>query len=323
MTVRLVCLGDVMLARGVSHILVDAEPASLWGDLHPLLAEGDIRLANLECCISERGRPFEPPRVFSFRAIPKAMDVLKAAGIDVVTLANNHSLDWGEEALLDTLDRLDSAGIGWVGAGRTLEEASRPCMVAAGGSKIGVVAFADHYPEYAADSGKAGTFVVEIGPNGVTEVQHAVRAARNRGADLVVVTAHWGPNMRTHPPEQFRRFARSILDAGADLWFGHSAHVFQGVEFYRDRPIIYDGGDFLDDYAVDRHLRNDRSLLWRIGWNEGPPLVEAFPVELSFARTSRASPQAFEWIAERLAGLSEQMGSTLDRLEDRLVLRPS
>jgi poly-gamma-glutamate synthesis protein (capsule biosynthesis protein) len=319
----LACLGDVMLARGVSEVLEHHDADEVWGDTLAILRRADLRLANLECCISERGCRFDPPRTFHFRAIPKAFDSLRAAHINVVTLANNHVLDYGEEALLDTLGGLDWAGIKRVGAGHDLTEAEAPVVLdARGGMKLGVVGFTDNFPEYGATSSRPGTFHVDVVPSGVERVARSVARARELGADLVVVTAHWGPNMRERPPDNFRDFARATIERGADMWFGHSAHIFQGVEFHKGKPIVYDAGDFVDDYAVDGRLRNDRSLLWMASFEDGAVTLSAYPVQLSFARTDRAHGDSFEWIAARAERLCAELGTVVRQEEDRLVFRP-
>lgn len=320
---RLACLGDVMLARGVAGVLEKSDRASLWGDCLPALSTADVRLANLECCISDRGRPFEPPRVFSFRAPPLAVEVLQTASIDVVTLANNHSLDYGDEALLDTIERLDAAGIAHVGAGADLARASQPVVIRSGETKIGFVGFTDNYPEYAAGPRRPGTFHVDPDDHDPGPVVRAVRQAREMGADLVVVTAHCGPNMIERPRASLAELARRVIEEGVDLWFGHSAHVFHGVAFQKGRPIIFDGGDFVDDYAVDRRLRNDRSLLWMAAWSNREVVLEAFPVQLDYAQTNLAHGESFDWIARRLSGLCREMGTAVDRLPDRLVVKPA
>lgn len=299
-----------MLARGVSERLARAEPASIWGDTMPIISSGDLRLVNLECCISEMGEPFQPPRVFYFRAIPKAVEVLASGGIEVVTLANNHSLDYGPEALMDTIARLDEAGILHVGAGEDAGAARRPVVVDAAGRRVGFVGFTDNYPEYAAGPSQPGTFHVKMEADHSGVVLEAVQEARNLGADKVVVTAHVGPNMVTRPPEPFRKFTRAVIDGGADVWFGHSAHVFQGVEFRLGKPIVYDGGDFVDDYAVDPHLRNDLSLIWVIGFEEEEETtVVGHPIRLSVAETNMAVGADLGWIEARLRELCAEMGS--------------
>jgi poly-gamma-glutamate capsule biosynthesis protein CapA/YwtB (metallophosphatase superfamily) len=125
------------------------------------------------------------------------------------------------------------------------------------------------------------------------------------------------------PRETFRRFARAVVDRGADLYYGHSAHVFQGVEIYRGKPILYDTGDFIDDYAVDPNLRNDRSFLFRVSVEGGDlERLELFPVALPYARVELAKGAEREAILDRMVGLSAEMGTSFERREDRLVFEP-
>ncbi|MDP8944288.1 MAG: CapA family protein, partial [Actinomycetota bacterium] len=139
-------LGDVMLGRGVAGALESTPPADVWSpELRELAAGCDVVVANLECCISERGRPTRriPGKPFFFRAPPQAVESLRAIGAGAVSLANNHALDYEEEALADTLDHLDAAGIPRVGAGRGAAEARRGIVVEVGGARLGVVAVSD------------------------------------------------------------------------------------------------------------------------------------------------------------------------------------
>jgi poly-gamma-glutamate capsule biosynthesis protein CapA/YwtB (metallophosphatase superfamily) len=140
----------------------------------------------------------------------------------------------------------------------------------------------------------------------------------------VVFSNHWGPNMVRRPPEAFRLFARAVVDRGADVYYGHSAHVFQGVEVYSGRPILYDTGDFIDDYAVDPDLRNDRSFLFRLSTEDGElRRLELFPVVLPYARVELAAGEEREVILGIMQDLSAEMGTTFERREDRLVLEPA
>ena len=126
--------------------------------------------------------------------------------------------------------------------------------------------------------------------------------------------------MVRRPSALFRRFARAIIDRGADIYYGHSAHVFQGVEIYRGKPILYDTGDFVDDYAVHPNLRNDWSFLFKVSL-EGSVLgrLELFPVTLPYARVKLAKGGEKEAIMERMEELSAEMGTAFVRREDRLV----
>jgi poly-gamma-glutamate synthesis protein (capsule biosynthesis protein) len=113
------------------------------------------------------------------------------------------------------------------------------------------------------------------------------------------------------------------VDRGADVYYGHSAHVFQGVEVYRGKPILYDTGDFIDDYAVDPDLRNDRSFLFCISMEDGDlRRLELFPVVLPYARVELAGGEEREAIFALMQDLSAEMDTTFERREDRLVLEP-
>ncbi|MDP8947066.1 MAG: CapA family protein [Actinomycetota bacterium] len=321
--ITLVLTGDVMLGRGVNESLPDARPEEPWGDVLPRLLSADLRIINLECAITEHKRPWSrTPKVFHFRADPLAIEVLRAAGVDACSLANNHTLDFEERGLLDTLEHLEGAGIRYAGAGRNLEEAARPALLKGG---VALVAFTDNEPPFAAGPDKPGTnyLPVSMEPGVLRRVEEAIEAAREAGANTVVFSNHWGPNMVERPREIFRRFARAVVDRGADVYYGHSAHVFQGVEIYRGKPILYDTGDFIDDYAVDPKLRNDRSFLFLVGV-EGGDLrrLELFPVALPYARVELARGNEREAILERMVELSAEIGTTFDRREDRLVFEP-
>jgi poly-gamma-glutamate capsule biosynthesis protein CapA/YwtB (metallophosphatase superfamily) len=129
----------------------------MWGDTLPLLKRADLRLINLECVIAGNGKPWErTPKVFFFRADLNAIDVLKIAGIDYVSLDNNHSLDFGEDAMLEMLGRLDKAGIAHAGAGRNLVEASKPAVLVTRGMQVGIVSFTDNEPAFAANETSPG-----------------------------------------------------------------------------------------------------------------------------------------------------------------------
>jgi poly-gamma-glutamate capsule biosynthesis protein CapA/YwtB (metallophosphatase superfamily) len=322
--VTLALTGDVMLGRGVNETLRAVRPAEPWGDVLPLLLSADLRLINLECAITVQRRPWSrTPKVFHFRADPLAVEVLKAARVNACSLANNHTLDFEEKGLLDTLEHLEAAGIRYAGAGRNLEEAARPVLLEGG---LAVVAFTDNEPPFAAGPGRPGTNYLPVStePEVLRRVEEAIGAARDAGARTVVFSNHWGPNMVRRPPEAFRLFARAVVDRGADVYYGHSAHVFQGVEVYSGRPILYDTGDFIDDYAVDPDLRNDRSFLFRLSTEDGElRRLELFPVVLPYARVELAAGEEREVILGIMQDLSAEMGTTFERREDRLVLEPA
>jgi len=305
---RLVLLGDVMLGRLVNQRLKSAPPAFPWGDTLPVLARADVRIANLECVLADGGIP-QPGKVFHFRSDLKNVATLTAAGINAVSLANNHVLDYGTQAFRKTLPALDSHGILHAGAGPDLEAARRPAIRRVGHTAVGFLAFTDNQPDWEAGPRRPGVFYVPADDGAederVRDLLALVRRTKAR-ADLLVVSAHWGGNWGADPPSGHRRLGKALVDAGADIVFGHSAHVFRGVEIHRGRPIIYSAGDFIDDYAVDEE-RNDQSFIF------GVETSRALPVRLRLHPTVIAEFQA------RLAGKSAHaIAARMQRLCARL-----
>ena len=249
-----------------------------------------------------------------------------AAKLDACNLANNHVLDFGPDAVDDTLRALDGAGIARTGAGRDLDEALEPAVTSAGGFAVAVVGFTDNTPEYAAGQDSPGTARIEMDTEN-DESRSAVREALSRARwadpDFLVASLHWGPNMVTEPPETFRRFARFLADEGVDLVHGHSAHVFQGIEVVDGVPVLYDAGDFVDDYAVDSDLRNDRSFLFEARLDAGdasPTALRLLPVEIEDCAVHRADPSEVSWWHDRMRERSARFGTRFERDGDELVL---
>ncbi len=320
---RLGLTGDVMLGRKVDERQRRRPVGAVWGDLRGRLRALDGLFVNLECCLSARGRPWRRTnRPFHFRADPDwAIPALEDAGVNCASLANNHVFDFEEPALLDTLRHLDEAGIAHAGAGRDEREAVEPAVVDVGGLRVALISLTDNTPEYAAGPDSPGTAHVEIDVEDGETVDRAFESAHERDPDLVVASLHWGPNMVTEPPEAFEEFARWLVGQGADLIHGHSAHVFQGIELYEGSPICYDCGDFVDDYAVDPELRNDRSFLFELEVAVDGTLEELrlVPIEIDDCAVHRASPRAAEWSRERMCELSAPFGTGFERDDDHLV----
>lgn len=319
--------GDVMLGRAVNEALSAMRPEEPWGDTLPLLLESDLRIVNLECALTAHRQPWSRSgKVFHFRAGPDAVRVLLSARIDACALANNHTLDFEEQGLLDTIRHLDEAGVGHAGAGRNSEEAGCAAMLDAGAGagrqRIALLSFTDNEPSFAARPQRPGTNYMEVALDAqkLGRIEASILAARQAGADIVIFSNHWGPNMVERPSVLFREFARKVIDLGADVYHGHSAHIFQGIEIYRGRPILYDTGDYIDDYAVDPWLRNDRSFLFRVVMEKGRlHRLDLFPVLLGFARVNRATGGERLEIVERMRSLSGEMGTELAWREDRLA----
>jgi poly-gamma-glutamate synthesis protein (capsule biosynthesis protein) len=308
--------GDTMLGRGVVEHLASKRPETLFAqEVVDAARDADLFVLNLECCISNRGAPWPiPGKPFFFRAPPAAVEALSHLGVDCVTLANNHALDFGPEALLDTVRYLSDAGIASVGAGPDVQSARAPAILTANGFRLGVLGIADHPKDFAAGPDRPGIAFADLRtevPGWLAELVHGTKA------DAVMVTPHWGPNMTSEPVPHVRAAARQIIGTGASLIAGHSAHVFQGVE----GPILYDLGDFLDDYAVDPMLRNDLGLMFFVTIDEqGPVRLEAIPLKLDFCYTKLAQGEDAAWVRKRFTEACAAFGTDVPEENGRLVV---
>ena len=325
----LALIGDVMLGRGVDAALKHMQPQEMWGDVLPQLLQADVRIANLECALTRHAQPWTRSwKMFHFRADPGAVRCLQVARIDACSLANNHTLDFEARGLHDTLDTLDAAGIQHAGAGGNADEAAAPALIEVHGAspcRVALLAFTDNQPDFAADEQQPGTHYLEVSLEADTlaRVADAISHARAQGADWVVFSNHWGANFVERPARDFRDFARRVIELGADVYYGHSAHLCQGIEIHHGKPILYDTGDFIDDYAVDPDLRNDHSCLFKLHFDKGRlRRIELIPVTLDVARVALARGEDFEAIAERMQRLCAELGTPLERQADRLVYEP-
>lgn len=360
---RLLLLGDVMTGRGIDQILPDpveptihepamelalgyvalAEAASgpiprpvpwsyVWGDLLAELARSapHLRIANLETAVTRSERWLE--KGINYRMSPGNLPVLRAIGLDAVTLANNHVLDWGPEGLLETLERLHATGIATAGAGRDLEQAWAPAALGVpGGGRLLLFAVAhgsSGVPEgWAAGPDRPGVArIPDLGAAVVADLAARIAAAR-RPADRVILSIHWGSNWGYAVSEAQRRFARALVErAGVDLVFGHSSHHPRPVEIRSGRAILYGAGDVLNDYEgiggyeafhPDLVLAHLPALDLRDG-----RLVayEAVPFRIRRLRLERATPEDAAWLAGILDRESRPFGTTVRLEADRLVI---
>jgi poly-gamma-glutamate synthesis protein (capsule biosynthesis protein) len=247
---------------------------------------------------------------------------LEAVGVALAGLANNHALDYEVEAMLDTLELLEEAGVAVAGAGRDAAEARRGAISTGVESRVGLVAVSDHPPEFAAGPQGPGIAYADL-RRGVPDWLGAELERLARDCDLVICFPHWGPNMTSEPAGWQRRAAAIMQEAGAHLVAGHSAHVFHGAGWGERGPLLFDLGDALDDYAVDSRLRNDLGVLalWRPG--ESVAELEFVGLALDYCHTRFADGEDAEWIARRLARACGSLGTSVERTgEQRFRIAP-
>jgi poly-gamma-glutamate synthesis protein (capsule biosynthesis protein) len=350
--IHLFLCGDVMTGRGVDQILphpsapeifesdvgdardyvllaeaqngrieTPVEFAYVWGDALELLRDHalDARIINLETSVTRDGWPSADKEVH-YRMHPDNVPCLKAARIDACALANNHVLDWGREALVETILALRSAGLKTAGAGPTLAEALQPARLPVGGAAVLVYAFGD------ASSGIPDTWAASATRSGVaflpaSEYELDALAARiahdKHAGDIVVASVHWGSNWGYDVEPQQRALARAFVDRGVDVVHGHSSHHPRPIEVYAGKLVLYGCGDFLNDYEGIRGYESFRShialaYLPRIDEATGRLLsLRMAPLRTRRMRLEHASAPDVEWLAEVLARVSRVYGTTI------------
>lgn len=235
--ITLKAVGDIAFTGGHGQSL--GTPSALLKYVAPTLKKSDITFGNLETSLSRRGTKWN--KAYTFRGPVTAGPALNKAGFDVMSLANNHTLDYGRGAFADTLRVVRRSGMLPVGAGMNKKEAWEPEIVKREGKRIAFLAFSEITPgEFAATSTRSGTAYTQS----ISAVTAAVRRAHKR-ADYVVVSMHWGVEKSYDPTYRQRKEAHAIIRAGADAVLGHHPHRIQGVEKYRGKLIAYSLANFV------------------------------------------------------------------------------
>jgi poly-gamma-glutamate synthesis protein (capsule biosynthesis protein) len=231
-------VGDVMVAEEPGAMI--ARGVDPFAGVAKYLRSGNLRIANLECVIATRGTAEIKP--FTFRADPLTIPAL-ARYFDGVSVANNHSGDFGKDAFAEQLNLLDAAQLPYFGGGRDLAAAHRPWIVERNGVRVAFLGYVEFKPRsFEASASRPG--VAWSGED--EQVLRDIHSAREEfQADLVIPVLHWGWEDEGTPSERQRVFARRMLDAGADMIVGGHPHVTQGAEIYKGKPIVYSLGNFL------------------------------------------------------------------------------
>ena len=357
--------GDLMTGRGIDQILPDpgdprlyesymkdarhyvtlaeqasgaipraVDPAYPWGEALAELGRvrPDARLGNLETAVTARGEPSREKGIH-YRMHPANAPCLAALGLDACSLANNHVLDWGQPALLDTLETLAKNGIRTAGAGRDRGEAEAPVIVEVPG-KGRVLLLAFGHPSSGIPRGWAATderpgvsLLPDLSSRTAERIGERVQALKRAG-DIVVASIHWGGNWGYPVPEDHRTFARGLIEAGVDVIHGHSSHHPMGIEVYQGKPVLYGCGDFLNDYEGIQGREQFRIELVLMYFAALDPAtgkllrLEMTPLRLRRFQLGRLSREDVRWLQSTLHRESEKLGSAVAlTTDDRLVLR--
>lgn len=250
----LMFVGDMMLSRRVGA------KAAKQGDwrwpflqIGDYLSQADLTIGNLESVISDQGH--NVGSIYSFRADPRMLEGLTLAGFDVLDLANNHVGDWTRLAFEDSMARLTNAGISSCGAGVNFDEAHTAVVRQAGSAKIGFLCYTDiaAAPLFAKEN-QSGVANMDL-----AQLKKDIESAK-QSADIVVVQMHTGVEYQSRPNSKQRTFAKTAIDAGANLVVGHHPHVIQDFEQYKDGWITYSLGNFIFDQDFSAETRHGQIL---------------------------------------------------------------
>ncbi len=268
-------VGDIMLAGRWTPLLKKKGYDYPFHGVKKLLLTGDINLANLESPIATGGTEYAEKK-FRFRAEPPVARAIGAAGFNLVTLANNHSMDFGGGALLETLEHLKKHNIAWIGAGKNLDEARQMALYTIKGKKIAFLGYSLTQPlEFFAGHDRPGTT-----PGYEKLVTADITSARAQ-ADYVIVSFHWGKEAAGTIQAYQQITARKAIDAGADVIIGHHPHVLQGIERYKKGVIFYSLGNFA--FASSSTIA-DVSALVRLKLNGDQRTAEIVPLDVLNSR---------------------------------------
>ena len=259
------------------------------------MINADMTMINNEFPFSTRGEK-APDKQFTFRVDPSYVSALLDMGVDVASLANNHALDFGPDALIDTFTTLDDAGIAYVGAGETKERAEEAIFVEAGGRKIGVLSASRVIPvvEWNIENRQPGLFCTYDS----TRLVHRIKEIESQ-CDYVVVFVHWGKEKKAYPEEYQHNLAKQYIDAGADLVVGNHAHVPQGIEYYKGVPIVYS----LGNYIFNPNMTDTYAL--KVVWNvEGETVLQVVPVDTQNHLTRELTGDEAQAFYDYLEGIS-------------------
>ena len=268
-TISLLFGGDVLLS---DHVLGAYERG---GGIQGVLGEGsrseisqaDVFMVNQEFPFSNRGVQAEDKQ-YTFRLPPEKVSIFQEMGIDIVTLANNHALDYGTDALLDTCSVLDGAGILHVGAGADLETAKDWETIEIKGRTIGFLGATRviPVPEWAATRYQPGMLSTYDPAVLLEQIGKAKEVC-----DYVVVYVHWGIEREEYPKEYQQSLGRQYIDAGADLVVGSHPHVLQGIEYYQGKPIVYSLGNLVFGSSIPK------TMLLKVEWDGKETRLSAVP----------------------------------------------
>jgi len=251
-TISIIAVGDIMFGRRVGKNLESPDKGYKYAfsKVKEILKSGDIVFGNLESPMTNSSKSLSRNRKIVLKCSPDAIEGLKDAGFNVLSLANNHIMDYYEQGLMDTIEILDKYGIHHSGAGKDWESARKPAIIEVNNITFGLLSYSEMVRyvyagspsiSYVAGKDKAGAMPVDY-----EIISEDIAALRDK-VDILAVSLHWGIEESFRISGQQIELARKLVDEGADMILGHHPHQFQGMEIYKGKPIIYSLGNILFD----------------------------------------------------------------------------
>jgi poly-gamma-glutamate capsule biosynthesis protein CapA/YwtB (metallophosphatase superfamily) len=281
--IKIVAVGDIMLGRGVGNRIEKHSDGykKAFSEVSHILKSGDVVFGNLESPITSRTKSLSKEKKIILKANPSSIEALKTGGFNLISLANNHMMDYYAEGMFDTMDILEENGILYSGTGINLEAARKPAIIEIDGNSFGLLSYSDmvNYVyagnpniSYRATDDKSG-----IVPRESDLVLQDVQDLRDK-VDILAVSLHWGVEESFVITTEQKEFARELIDNGVDIILGHHPHQFQGIEIYKGKPIFYSLGNFLFD---QNDPENMESFIVQIEYTDlKPSSISAIPVRI-------------------------------------------
>ncbi|MEW6661486.1 MAG: CapA family protein [Bacillota bacterium] len=322
-TIKIIGVGDVMLSRKVGSYMEQFGLDYPLAKIKDTLLAGDIVFGNLESPIGTQGTPL-PGKGIWFRAKPEAVQALKGAGFHIVSLANNHALDYDTPNFLETIELLKGAGIHLVGGGKNINEARKPVIIEKKDISVGFLAYSDmaemfwsyQYPRML----RATDEQPGIAPLRLADMVEDVQKLRTK-VDLLVVSLHWGEEYVDNPTRAQREMAHALAEAGVDVILGHHPHTLQGVEVYNNTLIVYSLGNFVFD-QTHRQITQEGLLIELEVKKTGIEKAWVVPIYLPECQPRVAVGLDADRILGKTARLSANLGTHLKISSGRAEVLP-
>ncbi len=309
-TVTLDFVGDILLASSVGDLISREGPMAPWEGVKTALAEADFTIGNLECAVGTSGTPM-PDKTYTFRADPKSVQGLVEAGFDLVSLANNHTLDFGTQCLLETIDCVSAAGIVPIGAGKDETSARAPHILEKNGIKVGFLATNMVVPTISwAAKGQNPGMAVDYSAwndNIVSRIKDL-----SQEADVVIILIHWGEERKTQLEDWVVSMEKTLRQAGADIIIGTHPHILQGIRYDGKTVTAHSLGNFVFTTRADFPACQAGGILRITVSKESVQNVQFLPTTIVWGKTHLVSGQDKSAALSSLAALSKPLGADLD-----------